>query len=464
MQTKSSIVSVFILAATSAVFALPAASLAADPGQAVSSDWNKPKWLSDLSLSAKESYDDNVLLVSGNGMQPQSSWVSAASLKLGFNLVPLLADQSTIQTFSLVYQPDFVAYDKASSENYSAHRINTAIKGKDGDVSFSFDNAFLYNNGSKIAPTYALNQLAGTGANQNDKFRNNYAHSIARERRNQIQDRYTALLQFNAGNLFFRPISSMTYYDLLTDLHNTGAAPYKGYQDYVDRYDLNGGVDLGYKIAPNLALTLGYRYGYQYQQQFSLAINSDQHFSSGYYQRLLFGVEGKLTDSLNVKIAVGPDFRDYNGHTPINDFNTTRYYGEAAITAAVAPDQSLTFNYKQWLFVASTGLVPYVDTTYTLAYHWSVSKQLGVDFGAKMLEANYTIGNDVAGSAPSLRDDIDYGFSIGFTYAVTPHVNVSAAYNYDTGRNGLDNLPANLEASYREFDHNVVTFVAQYKF
>ena len=461
MKNKPASVSEFILAAVSAVFALPLAGQAANPAPA---DWQKPAWLGDLSLGVKESYDDNVLGVSGNGLSPQTAWVSDVALKLGFNLVPLLGEQNAVQTLAFVYQPDFVSYDGASAENYDAHRFITTLKGKSGQISFSFDNTLLYNDGSKIAPTYALNQLAGAAANQNDKFRNNYAHGLARERRNQIQDRYTAALQYNSGSYFVRPVSSLTYYSLNTDLHNTGAAPYKGYQDYVDRYDVNAGVDFGYKFEPALAVTLGYRYGYQDQQRFALAINSDQHFSSGYYQRVLLGLEGKLGKDVTIKLAAGPDIRDYNARTPVNDLNTTRYYAEAAITATLAPDQSLNFNFKRWIFVASTGLAPYIDTTCTLTYHWSATKQLGIDLGAKMLEANYTMGNDVAGSAPSLRDDLDYGAVATLAYAITPHFSASLAYNYDKGKDGLNNLPASLQSAYREFSHNVFTFGAQYKF
>jgi len=163
-------------------------------------------------------------------------------------------------------------------------------------------------------------------------------------------------------------------------------------------------------------------------------------------------------------LAAGPEFRDYNHNTPISDLTTTRYYAEAAVSAALAPDKSLNFSYKTWLFVASTGLAPYVDTSYSLTYHWSVSKQLGIDLGGKIQEANYTLGNDVAGSAPALRDDFDYGAVVTIAYAFTPHLSASLAYNYDEGRNGYDNLPANLQAAYREFEHNVVTLGVQYKF
>jgi opacity protein-like surface antigen len=248
-----------------------------------------------------------------------------------------------------------------------------------------------------------------------------------------------------------------------TYLFNTSKAPYEGYQDWINRYDVNAGGDLGFKVAPNWAITLGYRYGYQYQEQFSKLINSDQHFSSNHYQRVLLGLEGKL-DWLTVKLAAGPDFREFNPDTPITDLHTTRYYGEAALTANFSQSQSLTFNYKDYIFVSSTGLVPYEEYTYSLLYHWSATKQLGVDLGAKLFQHNYTLGDDIAGSAPSLRDDFDYEGLGGVTYAITPHLIASVTYNYDDGRNGLSTLPAKYAPSYRDFEEGVFAVGVQYRF
>jgi hypothetical protein len=426
--------------------------------------WTKPAWLSDLAFGVKESYDDNVLRVSGNGLPTKSSWVDVFSLKLGFNLASLLpTDPGIIQTFSVIYQPDRAIYNQASSENFTAHRVNTLLKGKSGNLTFSFDDAFLYNDGNKLAPTYALNQLSGVDANQNDKYRNSLAHAPARERRNQYQDRYTAFLQYDTPYLFFRPVSALNYINMETYLFNTSLAPYKGYQDYADRYDINVGADLGFKVAPNWALTLGYRDGYQYQQQYTEAINSDQHFSSNHYQRLLFGLEGKL-DWLTVKLAAGPDFRDFNPDTPISELHTTRYYGEAAVSAYLPKNQSLTFNYKDYIFVSSTGLVPYEEYTYSLIYHWNATKQLGFDVGAKFFEHNYTLGNDLAGSAPSLRLDYDYEGLAGITYAITPHVIATLTFNYDKGQNGLDSLASKFAPSYRNFGEGVFAAGLQYRF
>ena len=427
-------------------------------------DLGKPAWLTDLSFSVKESNDDNVLGVSGLGLQQVSSRVTDLGFKVGLNLANILGTSKDIQTLTLTYSPDFYTYAEARTEDYAAHRLGGVVSAKWDNVSLSFDDAFLYNDGSRWAPTYALNQASGAAANQFDKYRNNYAHSVARERRRQDQDRYNFALKFDEGPVFFRPVSSLTDYVLGTRLENTSKAPYLGYQDYINRYDWNVGSDFGYAILPKVSVFLGYRYGSQFQEQFATTINSDQHQSSNKYQRLLLGVEGKASDWLTFKLAIGPDFREFNADTPISDTKTTRYYGEGSATATISPNQSLSLTYKNWIFVSSTGLVPYIDTTYAATYHIQVSKALGLDFTGKLLEANYTLGNDVAGSAPSLRDDLDYGSAIGLTYAVTKNVVLSVAYNNDIGKNGLQGLAAKYYPDYRDFSHEIVTAGVTLKF
>jgi hypothetical protein len=443
--------------------ATPVNGPAPGPAAAGFTGFVRPAWLTDLSFGIKESYDDNVLRVSGLGLPTEGSWVDVLSLKLGVDLAPWLAAPGPIQTFALIYQPDRVVYSQAASESFTVHRLNTVLKGKTGDLSFSLDNAFLYNDGNKLAETYALNQLSGAGADQDDKYRNSLAHAAPRERRNQIQDRYTAFLQWDTPHLFIRPISQFNDIDLRTDLFNTSKAPYLGYQDYVGRYDINAGADLGFKVAPGWALTVGYRDGYQHQDQFAQAINSDRHFSSNHYQRLLFGVEARLS-WLNLRLVGGPDFRDFNPQTPIDHLRTTRFFGEASATATLAPGHSLIVAYRDYIFTSSTGLIPYEEYTYSLTYRWAVSKQLGLEVGGKHFEHNYTIGNDTAGSGPSLRLDYDDEGLATVSYAVTAHLGSSLSYSYDVGRNGLGSLPAKYAPSYRDFNEGVLSFGLQYKF
>jgi len=452
------------VAVASALLPLASAAWAAEsPAASVSKGWQKPAWVTDLSAGVKECYDDNVLLVADKspGLSPKSSWITTLSPKVGFNFAPLLGTQKTIKTLSLTYSPDFSFYHNAPDESYNAHKIADSIKGKTGDFSFSGDNAFLFNDGEDEGPIYAVGQ--GAASQQYDKNRSAYATAVPRERRKQIQDRATILLQYDVGQFFVRPTAALTYYDLMTDWHKTSAAPYKGYQNYVDRADVNGGVDLGYKVMTNLAFTVGYRYGHQYQQAYTANVDSTYQSSSD-YQRALVGVEGQPLSWLTIKVLGGPDFRDYNSTAPMSDYHQTAYYGEGSLVATISANQSLTFSYKHWRWVSSTGKVAYDDSSYGVVYHVNATKQLGFDLGFKYANSDYTCGSAVKSGNSSLRDDAMYTFSGGVSYAFTKHLSASLTYQYDLGDNQQGALAVPPSPDYRGFNHQLVSLGAQYKF
>ncbi len=421
----------------------------------------KPAWLTDLSAGVRESYDDNVLLVSGNGLPEQDSWVTTVLAKVGFDFAPLLGTGGPVHTLTLAYAPEINIYHNAPQETYFANRVGNSAKVSEGDFSFSLDNGFLYNDGNRTAPIYAESQAPG--GNTNDRFRNFFAQAAPRERRNQIQDRGTVALQYRFGDFFLRPTASTIYYGMNTVFHNASAAPYIGYQNWPDRYDANGGVDAGWQLTPSLAVLAGYRYGHQFQEQFPLAISADRHYSSSDYQRALLGMEGKPWSWLDLKLSAGPDFRYYNSMAPVNDRHDVFPYAEASATAAITKNQALTFYTKEWEWVASTGLVPYYDSIYTVSYHWQATRNWGFDAGCKVLCAQFSSGNDFAGTAPSLRNDVEYIAAIGVTYNFTSIWSANVNYNHAIGRN-LDNLAAQYAPSYRNFDENLVSVAVQYKF
>jgi hypothetical protein len=422
--------------------------------------WQKPAWLTDLSLGVRESYDDNILLVSGNGLQPHGSWITGISPKVGFNFAPLLGPDSAFKSLTFVYAPDLNIYHNAPQESYDAQRFLDSIKLADDDFSLSITNSFLYNNGSRTAPTYALNQTSNTS----DRYRNFYAFAAPRERRDQIQDRSTVTLQYDSGNTFVRPTASLLYYDLNTIFHNASAAPYIGYQNWPDRYDANGGADWGYRLTPNLAVTAGYCYGHQYQQQFPASISGDRHYSSNDYQRALFGLEGNPWSWLTFRAQAGPDFRNYNSNAAVNNYHPIFVYAEGSATATITTSQSLSFYTKEWEWVSSTGWVPYYDSTYALTYHWNATHRLGLDLGGKILNADFHSGTDLAGTAPSLRNDIEYCASVGVSYAFNSHLSASLAYNYTLGRNLMKNVSPVYAPAYRDFDDDMATVGMQFKF
>jgi len=439
-----------------------AATIAPVPSQ-------KPVWLTDLSIGVKDSYDDNVFLsavtptsqvIPVGGVEEskdRSSWVTTVSPKLGFDFASLFGDPKTLQAVIVGYAPDFVTYHIANTESYDIQRFTTTVKGQVDDFSFNFDNGFSYIDGSKYGPSYS----AGLSA---------YATGTVRERREQYQDRSTITVKFDQENWFVRPTASLLYYNLET-AQLTAAVSGPGYQNYADRSDVNGGADFGYKLTKDLAVTLGYRDGRQFQQAYAAAIDPYQQSSSSDYQRVLLGFEGKVASWLDLKVQAGPDFRSYDKSAPVPDDKTTKYYGEAAVTATLSKQDTISFNYRQWQWVSSTGKVPYFDSTFDLNYKHKFSDKLSGNLGARLLGSNYTSGLAAgAGSTPdhiigttNTRNDLFYTLSAGVQYAFTANFSANLAYSYDLGRNGEDGLSAAVVAP-RQFNRALVSAGVAFKF
>ena len=417
----------------------------------------KPAWLTDCSVGVKEGYDNNVFQSGADAkylpaaytapagsvvaLKDQYSWITTVSPKVGVNFAPFADAPTNLPLLSLAYAPDFAFYHDQTSESFNAHRVLTAVKAATERGTLGVDNQFTYVDGNGMGPFYPGGFVSAV------------ATSTARERRRQIQDRANFSVQFDQEKWFVRPVASLLYYNLMTEQLNV-----TGYQNYEDRYDVNGGADFGYKLTPQFAATLGYRYGHQYQQQFSFSPYS----SSSDYQRVLAGIEGKPWNWLSVKMQSGPDFRSYQGDsashiTPVNDLQPVKYYGDALVTATFAPENTLMFKYKLWQWVSGNGKVPYMDGAYELAWHRKLTDRLGFDLGGKFVSLDYAGGNLPACNS----HDLQYTVSSGVSYAVNSHVSISLTGLLDWGRNAADNVA---NPSTREFNQQLVSLGTQWKF
>jgi len=436
-----------VLAATNAPAATPVSGLATNPPPAGFSFLpQKPAWLTDLSFGIKETYDDNLFNVSGLGAKEQGSWITTISPVVGFNFAPLLGQASPFQALAFGYSPEVNIFHEQPSENYTANRLAQTIKAGAGDFTVSLENGFNYIDGNHVAPTYS-------GLDSN---RSAYATGAPRERREQIQDRSKFSLTYDQPQWFLRPVASLLLYDLMTDLHTTS-----GYQNYASRYDVNGGLDFGYKLTPGLAVTLGYRYGHQYQEQFSSVIDPTHTSSPSDYQRVLLGLEGSPWKWLTFSVQGGPDFRNYEADsadhtTPVRDLNPITYYGEATATATITAKDQLSLRYKDWRWVSSTGKLPLTESLYELTYRRKLLDHLSFDLTGRIQSSDYTCGD----ASSSDRDDWLYSVSPGITWTVNRNLSFNAAYSVDLGRNQEDNIT---DAGYREFDHQMVSVGMQLK-
>ena len=413
---------------------------------------DKPAWLTDVSATVRESYDDNLYL---SGVNPQylpatyalpggsvaalknkSSSVTTVAPKLGVSFLPWTGTNFFSQC-SLTYAPEFTIYQDAGSETHYDHRFTAKLKGQTDNWNFNFDESFLYVDGSKAAPTYPGNLVTA------------YNTVAPRERRDQTQDRASLIAQRNWESWFIRPSASLVYYDLHTLQFNS-----PGYQNYATRFDAHGGVDLGYKLSANHALTLGSQIGHQGQEKFSFGT----YESSSDFVRLLGGAEGKLGAWLTYKFQAGPDLRYYDAAAPVSARHKLTYYDEGSFTAKLSGQDTLTLEGRQFQWVSCLGNVPYFDTTASLTWHHRCTEAFALDFGGKYLIADYRSG----GLPPCQRVDTEYCLTTGLSYAVTRHLAFSLGAEIDFGRNALQVIPD--PASTRDFHRVLITAGTTWQF
>ncbi len=390
---------------------------------------SRPAWMTELSLELKESYDNNLLGVSGNGMPKSYSWITTLTPRIGLDLAPLIHNQVALKVLSLNYEPAFASYSQASQETNIAHRILNKIKAKSDNLSFSLDNTFLYIDGSSAAPIYPAP----------DNVRSSYAHALPRDRRNQYQDRSKIELQLDWNDYFVRPTGSLQYWNMLTDQRAV-----TGYQNWVDRYEINGGTDLGRRISSQLAIFMGYRYGRQFQDT---VINSN-YSSTNNFHRTLLGIEGNLFKWLTFSLLGGPDFRHYDDSAAVTDKNQVNFYAESSLTGELSKQDTVTLRYKSSRWISSTGQVPTFDTSLDLGYRHKFDTALSWNLNGQVKNADYTVGNLTTGSAGSLRNDWLYALSTGLSHDINAHIGVNISLAANLGRNAQDIS----NAGYRQFD------------
>lgn len=418
---------------------LPAALLALGfAGQAQAADGkllniDKPDYITESSISAKLGYDSNVFCVDNNlagrpAVADQNATLFTVSPRLMLNgaKVTNATSNDYIQSFTFGYAGDYNFYnDFSESENNYRHSIPISLKMKNDAWSFSLENTALYVDGSTKSPLFANYNAYGT--------------ATVRERREQIQDRFSTSLRYDLETIFIRAVGNVLAYDLMTTKHNGALeASKKGYQNWVDRSDKNVGLDFGYKVNKDLAGVAAVRMGEQTQDRYPWG---GLH-SPNTYHRFLAGFEGKLTDTISGSLLAGVQQTKYSdrANSGIYGRTRTRPYAEGNITAVVTDSDKLVFTTKVWQWVSSTGTAAYLDSSYSLSWKHSWTKELSSSVGGKWAISKY--------EAPTVRDDQLLSYPVSVNYAFSKDLSVTAEYQYNQAK-------SRIKASGRVYDQNL---------
>ncbi|HEV2436082.1 MAG TPA: hypothetical protein VG077_08780 [Verrucomicrobiae bacterium] len=410
-------------------------------------------WKADVTL--KEGYDNNVYIqdiaplpanvtaAAGAGLHAvsplKSSLVTTILPRLGLNYQPGAAFNVTA-----FYAPEIALYTSAEDEDYAAHRVTLNFTGKIKEATWELLNSPTFIEGSAVGPTFARpDDCPAIGG------------IPLRDRREQFVFRNSFRVTLPFGKWFVRPVASSYYHDFLTDQRPEPANNSYLYENYVDRQDVNGGLDVGYDIGKKTFLVLGYRYGRQ--DQYKL-LGVDSPYDSSYH-RILVGVEGSPMPWLKLAALGGPEIRDWADGTPAGfDRNRQLYWVDASATLTPDKSDAVTLLFRRYEQPAFSSQSVYEDITYGATWKHKFNDHWAAGAGFQLYLGDW--------QAPVNRNDWIYTPSAGVTYTYNQHLNAELSWSYDL----VDNKTAVVTgtptayADGREFSRDLVSLAVKYTF
>ena len=421
---------------------------------------NPTDWLTwNAEATFKETFDNNVYIQDKN---PTAANVAAANavglhpvtaLKSSFitTVVPQLGlDYKPCSGFnlSLGYAPEIAMYTSAEDEDYVTHRTTVNFSGKVQDATWELLNAPTFIEGGTQGPTFGRpGDVPAIGG------------IPLRDRREAfvLRDSFRVTLPFDQW--FIRPVVTYYYHDFMTAQRLNTSSQYT-YENYLDRQDVNGGLDIGYEVVKSTFLVVGYRYGQQDQFTGPNAANTaftDSPYDC-YYQRVLFGVEGSPTKWLKLNFLIGPEFRHYYSGTPA-DFNRdeTLYYVDASVTVLPTKADTVNFRWTRFEQPAFSSQSVYQDIKYDLTWRHQFTDHFTAGAGFTLYIGDW--------QAPVNRDDWIYTPSVMASYIFDKHWSAEFNYSCDLVDNKTStSAPGAAYSDGREFSRQLVSLAVKYAF
>lgn len=408
-------------------------------------------------LTFKETYDDNVYLLdtapypylappphSLIAVPNKGSFVTTVtpSLNLTYVAGPGFAA-------SLSYAPDMVWYESAPSQDYAAHRTNLNFTGNIGGVSYEWLNSAVWTEGSdQTLTTMRPGDCRAIGG------------IPLRDRCEAAVFRDGIKVTIPAGQWFLRPVFTSYVHDFRTGQRANLAANKNSYvyDNYIDRWEINGGMDLGYEVMDQTKLFVGYRYGHQSQGTVlkegavpGSVITAGSPYDNN-YQRFLAGVEGAPAPWLKLAVMSGPETRDWLDATPAGfDRGKALWYVDAQLTLLPTKEDACALRMTRFEQPAFTSQSVYQDIKYDLSWRHQCSAKLTVGAG-------FTVYNCVW-QDPALRNDWIYTPSLMAGYAFSPNLTAELSWSHDSAVNKQTPV-AGTSTQYaegREFQRNLTS-------
>lgn len=395
------------------------------------------------SVRAKEGYDDNVYL---QDVKPDPAVPNAVPARQG-SLFTILTPKLRLAYHpasrfraDISYGPDIAFYHSTRSEDYTAHRATLTLAGDSEDFRWEQWDTLNYIDGNRVNPTFG--QTFGVPVMGGLAIRDRHAALIYRGGFN---------LTYPIGRWFLRPVAGAYIHDFLTD-QQSSPTDMNGnrigtYENYVDRWEVWGGLDLGHEIFAKTKLFAGYRYGHQEQGRFL----AKRGLFSNDYQRFLLGVEGDPASWLKLALRAGPDLRRWPATTPAGfDRNEVFGYVDASVTLLPTKSDTVALRMTRFLQTAFTSESVYEDIKYDLSWRHKLTEKCTVGAGLCLQIGDWR--------PPVNRRDWIYTPTVMLNYNFNPHLGLEASWSYNWAQSHVPDLDG------IEYHQNVVWLGLKYSF
>jgi hypothetical protein len=394
-------------------------------------------------LTLKETYDDNVFILDTRpdpAITPpagvtisearKESLVTTVIPGMSLNYAPGAGFAAAVS-----YAPEFTWYHSAHSEDYVAHRGAINFSGKIDEVTYDWLNSVTWIDGSDLGYiTIRPGDCRCVGG------------IPLRDRRDAAIFRNGLKVTIPAGKWFFRPLVNAYVHDFQTEQRPNLTPTQYIYDNFVDRWDVSGGLDVGYEAFEKTKLVVGYRYGHQEQGKL-LGVASRY---SNDYQRFLLGIEGSPFSWLKLAVLAGPDIRDWDDSTPTGfDRNEVLYWIDGTVTVLPTQADTVTFRATRYEQPAFTSQSMYEDIKYDLTWRHKFTAKFTAGAGLTFYIGDW--------QAPVSREDWILTPSVMASYAFNAHLMGEIAWSYDSAESQVSTSPRAPYSKGRDFTRNLVS-------
>lgn len=304
--------------------------------------------------SLRAGFDTNVMRANLALDREQDSYFARLELK---------ADRKISRTTAATYEIGGSTFVSARSEDHLRQTV-TIRTVTDSGFRGNLSSVFVF------GPRDAVDFVNG---------RNSWATVQARERRQQWQHRVSLSQMWDSNRFFVRPAASLVYFDLNSRVRPGSA----GYDNWIDRYDLSGGVDLGRPFSQDSEIYLGFRSGRQFQDN----EGGRPSARSNRYHRIFIGFRNLHVAGIAVAVETGPTFHRYDDPDSIGESSIDSWYVKALFKGPAYAQGRWEGEIRLDRGVASTGLLSSESRSFLMRYQLPLSErsQLRIASSAKGL-------------------------------------------------------------------------------